>query len=63
MMDLKEVVFFRAQAEMEAMKDLERLQASDKDEFRTTYDRFYSVYQVIEEAELVQEFKQYLKEN
>ena len=60
MKDLKETLFFRAMAEYECYCDMRSSEYSVRD-IEQQEARFYSVYQIIEEAELKDEYAAYVK--
>ncbi|MCD7884712.1 MAG: hypothetical protein LUI87_13560 [Lachnospiraceae bacterium] len=60
-MDLKELLFFRAKAEMEAYQSMAKGYTEDEKELQR--QRFCSVYQIIEEAELEDEYEAWRQNN
>ena len=58
-MDLKELLFFRAKADVEAYKDMTSDNGYTEAERAMQKQRFDSIYQVIEEAGLEDEYEAY----
>lgn len=55
-MNLKELLFFRAKAELEAYQMMNRTNGYSLTELKEQSARLASVYQLIEEAELTNEY-------
>ena len=55
-MDIKELIFFRAQAELEGYQMMAEGKGYTEDEIEQQRQRFMSIYQIIEEAELEEEY-------
>ena len=55
MMELKELVFFRVKAELEAYMDMK--EGYTEEEKEQQRQRFMAAYQIIEEAELEDEYQ------
>ena len=60
-MALKELLFFRAKAEMEAYQSMTEGYTEEEKELQR--QRFCSVYQIIEEAELEDEYEEWRQDN
>ncbi|MCD8075153.1 MAG: hypothetical protein LUF27_08975 [Lachnospiraceae bacterium] len=60
-MDLKELLFFRAKAEMESYQSMTGVYTEEEKELQR--QRFCSVYQIIEEAELEDEYEAWRQDN
>lgn len=60
-MNIKELLFFRAKTELEAYLDMR--DGYTEEEKESQRQRFCSVYQIIEEAELEDEYEEYRKNN
>ncbi len=60
-MDLKELLFFRAKTEMEAYQSMTEGYTEEEKELQR--QRFCSVYQIIEEAELEDEYEAWRQDN
>ena len=62
MMNLKETVFFRANAEYECIAWMQERDYTEE-EITRQKDRFMSAYQIIEEAELEAEYEAWVREH
>ncbi len=61
-MDLKELLFFRVKAELDAYRQMEKSTSFTEEETEKQRERFCSAYQIVEEAELESEYEEW-KEN
>jgi len=62
-MDLKYVVFFRCKAELDAYASMEKDSTFTEEEKEEQRARFCSAYQIIEEAELEDEYQAWKEAN
>jgi hypothetical protein len=63
MMNLQEILFFRAKAELDAYMDMKKAECYTEEEIERQRERFCSAYQIIEEAELESEYEDWKEKN
>lgn len=62
-MDLKEVLFFRVKAELDAYRQMEKSTGFTEEETEKQREKFCSAYQIVEEAELESEYEEWKENN
>ena len=63
MMNLQEILFFRAKAELDAYMDMKKAECYTEEEIERQREHFCSAYQIIEEAELEDEYEDWKGKN